>query len=90
LQDFRFFNGTITCEGYAQVILWQLFPELREEERLLWLVSARLSYFPHCTYVYANFDTFRDRNISTDIWQAHSPDINPYDIFFCGPLQDKV
>jgi hypothetical protein len=35
-------------------------------------------------------DSFRDRNISTGIWQAHSPDINPYDILFCGSLQDKV
>jgi hypothetical protein len=41
-------------------------------------------------YVYAGFDTFRDRNISTGIWQAHSPDINLYDISFCGSLQVKV
>jgi hypothetical protein len=42
-------------ERYVQVILGQCFPALTEEERL-WLVSARLSYFPHYTNTYAGFD----------------------------------
>jgi hypothetical protein len=29
-----FFNETVNCERYVQVILWQFFPELTEEERL--------------------------------------------------------
>jgi hypothetical protein len=27
------FNETINCQKYVQVILWQFFPELTEEER---------------------------------------------------------
>jgi hypothetical protein len=46
-----FFNGTINCEGYIQVVLGQSFPELTEEETLLWLVSVTLSYCPHSTYL---------------------------------------
>jgi hypothetical protein len=34
LLNLRFFNGTINCERYVQVILVQFFPELTEEERL--------------------------------------------------------
>jgi hypothetical protein len=46
------FNKTINCERYVQVILGQFFPELTEEERLYWPVSAKLSYCPPCTYLY--------------------------------------
>jgi hypothetical protein len=49
-----FFNETINFERYVKAIIGQFFPELTEEERL-WLVSARLSYCPHCTHVYAGF-----------------------------------
>jgi hypothetical protein len=42
-----YFNETINCERYVQVILRQVFPELTEEETL-WLVSASLSYWPCC------------------------------------------
>jgi hypothetical protein len=47
-----FFNETINCERYIWVIFGHFYSELTEEDRL-WLVSARLSYCPHCTYVYA-------------------------------------
>jgi hypothetical protein len=35
-------------------------------------------------------DVFRDRNISSGIWPARSPDLNPCDFFFCGSLRDNV
>jgi hypothetical protein len=85
-----FFIKTINCDRYVQIILGQLFSELTEEERL-WLVSARLSYCPYCTHVYAGFvDIFGDRIISSDIWPAFSPDLNPCNFFFWGCLKDKV
>jgi hypothetical protein len=49
-----FFNKTINCEKYVQIILMEFFPELLEEERL-GQVSARLSYCPHCMYIYSGF-----------------------------------
>jgi hypothetical protein len=49
-----FLNETIKCVRYEQVILGHFCPELTEEGRLC-LVSARLSYCPHCTYIYAGF-----------------------------------
>jgi biotin synthase-related radical SAM superfamily protein len=33
---------------------------------------------------------FRDRIISSDIWPACSPDLNPRDFFFGGCLKNKV
>jgi hypothetical protein len=48
------FNESINREIYVQVILGQCFPQLTEEDNL-WLVSVRLGYCPHCTYVYACF-----------------------------------
>jgi hypothetical protein len=82
-----FFNGTINCESYVQVILWQLFPELTEEESFYgWFQQDSATAHIACMSMQAFSDIFRDRNISTGIWQAHSPDINPYDILFCGSL----
>jgi hypothetical protein len=80
-----FFNRTMNCERYAHVILLQLFPELTEEERLYgWFEQdSATSHTVHmCRQALS--DTFRDRNIRTGIWQAHSHNLNP-----C-PLQDKV
>jgi hypothetical protein len=57
------------CTGHSLAVVSRV-----KRRKTLWLVSARLSYGPHCTYVYA----------STDIWQAHSHNLNP-----C-PLQEKV
>jgi hypothetical protein len=84
------FNETINYKRYVQVTLGQFFPELTEEERL-WQVLARLSYYPHCTYVYAGLsDVYREGIISSGIWPAHSPDLNPCDTFFWNFLKDKV
>jgi hypothetical protein len=80
-----FFNGTINCERYAQVILWQLLPELTEEERLYgWFQQDSATAHTAYMSMQALSDTFRDRNISTGIWQAHSHNLNP-----CPP-QDNV
>jgi hypothetical protein len=35
-------------------------------------------------------DVFWDRSISSDIWPARSPDLNPCDFFFWGCVKDKV
>jgi hypothetical protein len=64
-----------------------LFPELTEEERFYgWFQQDSATAHIACMSMQAFSDIFRDRNIR----QAHSPDINPYDILFCGSLQDKV
>jgi inhibitor of nuclear factor kappa-B kinase subunit alpha len=85
-----FFNEIIV-ERYVQAILGQLFPELTEEERLygrfqqdsVTAHTARIS-------MQALSDVFRDRIISSGIWPACSPDLNPCDFFFWGCLKDKV
>jgi hypothetical protein len=33
---------------------------------------------------------FKDRIVSSGIWPARSPDLNPCDFFFWGCLNDKV
>jgi hypothetical protein len=74
----------------VQVILGQLFPELTEEGRLYgWFQQDSATVYYARISMQALSDIFRDRNISTDIWHSHSPDLNPSDIFFCGSLQDK-
>jgi hypothetical protein len=35
-------------------------------------------------------NVFGDRIISSDIWSARSPDLNPCGFFFWGYLKDKV
>jgi hypothetical protein len=35
-------------------------------------------------------DIFGDRIISSGIWSARSPELNPCDFFFWGCLRDKV
>jgi hypothetical protein len=67
-----------------------LFPELTEEERLYgWFQQDSATAHSARISMQALSDIFSERNISTGIWQAHSPDLNPYDISFCGSLQDK-
>jgi hypothetical protein len=66
-----------------------VLPRDNRRSKTLWLVSARLGYCPHCTYVYAGF-VFRDRIISSSIWPESSPNLNPCDFFFLVCLKDKV
>jgi hypothetical protein len=35
-------------------------------------------------------DVFGDRIISSGIWLAHSPNLNPCDFFICGSVKNKV
>jgi hypothetical protein len=73
-----FFNKTINCERYVQVILGHFFPELTEEERLYALFQQdSATVHTACMSMQALFDAFRDRIISSGIWPAHSPDLNP-------------
>jgi hypothetical protein len=41
-------------------------------------------------FMQALSDIFGDKIISSDIWVAGSPDLNPCDFFFLGSLKDKV
>jgi hypothetical protein len=78
-----FFNETINCERYVQVILGQFFPELTEEERLYgWFQQDSATARTARMSMRALSDVFRDRIVSSDIWPACSPDLNPCDFFF--------
>jgi hypothetical protein len=66
---------------------------VNRRRKIVWLVSARLSYCPHCTCcisMQALSSAFGDRIISCGIWPARSPDLNPCDFFFWDCLKDKV
>jgi hypothetical protein len=77
-----FFNETINCERYVQVILGQFFPELTEEERLYgWFQQDSGSTHTARISMLALPDVFGDRIISSGIWPARSPDLNPCDLF---------
>jgi hypothetical protein len=89
LLDLRFFNKTSNRERYVEVIVRQLLPELTEESFYGWFQQDSATAHTARMSMQALSDTFRDRNISIGIWQAHSPDLNPHDIFFCGSLQGK-
>jgi hypothetical protein len=73
-----FFNETINCERYARVVLRQFFLELTEEERVYgWFQQDSATAHTAHMYMQALSDVFRDRIISSDIWPAHSLDLNP-------------
>jgi hypothetical protein len=80
-----FFNETINCERYVQVILGQFFPELTEEEKLYGLFEQD-SATAHTSRMsmQALSDVFWDRNISINTWSARSPDLNTCDFFLGG------
>ncbi|PNF33184.1 hypothetical protein B7P43_G12809 [Cryptotermes secundus] len=76
---------------FPVVILGQSFPELTEEERLYGCFqqdSATAHTAPMS--MQALSDVSGNRIISSDIWSARSPDLNPRDFFFWGCLKDKV
>jgi hypothetical protein len=78
-----FFKETINCERYVQVILGQALPELTEDENTM-AGFSKTQLLP-ALYVYlsrALSDVFGDRIISSGIWPARSPDLNPCDFFF--------
>jgi hypothetical protein len=57
----------------------------------LWLVSARLSYCPHCMYLCRLCPMFSGTELSAVLFgQQRSPDLNPCDFFFQGCPKDKI
>jgi hypothetical protein len=86
-----FFNETVNCKRYVQVVLGQFFSELPEEERLCGCFQQD-SVTTHTASMSMQTlsDVFRDGIISNDIWPARSSDLNPCDVFFWGCLKDKV
>jgi hypothetical protein len=86
------FNETINCERYIQIILGQLFSELTEEEILYdWFQQDSATVHTARIPIYSGFVQYLgERIISSDIWPARSPDLNPYDFFFWGCLKNKV
>jgi hypothetical protein len=78
-----FSNETINCKRYVHIILGQFFPELTEEERLYgWIQQDSGTTDTSCMSMPALFDIFGGRIISSGIWPAHSPDLNPCEFFF--------
>jgi hypothetical protein len=81
-----FFNETINCERYVQVILGQFFPELieEEEEERLYFWFQQDSATAHTVRMskQALSNVFRVRIINSDIWPARSTELNPCDFFF--------
>jgi hypothetical protein len=86
-----FFNETINCERYVQVILGQLFSELTEEERLYgWFQQDSATAHTAHMSVQSLSDVLGNRIISSGIWPASSPDLNHCDFLFRSCLKDKV
>jgi hypothetical protein len=86
-----FFNETVNWERYVQVILGQFFPELTEEEKLYgWFQQFSLTAHIARIFIQALSDVFGDRIMSSGIWPARSPDLNPYDLLYWGRLKDNV
>jgi hypothetical protein len=77
-----FFNETINCERYVQIILRQFFPELTKEERLCgWIQQDSATAHTAFISMQPSSHVFGDRITSSDIWSARSPDLNPCDFF---------
>jgi hypothetical protein len=86
-----FFNETVNCERYVQVVLEKFFPQLTEKERLYgWFQQDSATAHTARMSMQVLSDVFRDRIISSGIWPARSPSLNPGDFFFWGCLKDKV
>jgi hypothetical protein len=85
-----FFNRTINWERYVQVIIRQFFPELIGEERLYGRsLQDSATTYTACLSVQTVSDVFGD-SISSSIWPASSPELNPCDFSFWCCLKDKV
>jgi hypothetical protein len=85
-----FFKGTINRERYVQVILRQFFSELTEVERLYgWFQQDSATAHTARMSMQGLSDVFRDRIISSDIWLACTPDLNPCDFFLLGLFEGQ-
>jgi hypothetical protein len=88
--DLCFFNETVNLERYVQVILRQLFPQLTEEERLYgWFQQDSATVHTARMSMQALSNVFGDRLISSGIWPAYSPDLNPCDFFLLGLFEGQ-
>jgi hypothetical protein len=91
LLDLCFFKETVNCGRFVQVVVGQLFPELREEERICdWFQQDSVTAHTEHMSMQTLFSAFEDRNINSGIWPARSHDLNPCDFLFWGYLKDKV
>jgi hypothetical protein len=73
-----FFNETMICEKYVHVILGQFFSELPEEDRLYdCFPQDSATAHTACIAMHGLSNVFRDRIISSGIWSACSPELNP-------------
>jgi hypothetical protein len=76
-----FFNENSNCERCVLVIIGQFFPQLTEEERLYgWFPQDSATAHAARMSTQALSDVFGGRIISSDIWPARSPDLNPCDV----------
>jgi hypothetical protein len=65
-----YFNKTVNCERYVQVILGQFFPELTEEERLHgWFQQYSAAAHTASMSMQALSDVFGDKIVCSDIGQ---------------------
>jgi hypothetical protein len=86
-----FFNETINCERYVQVILGQFPPEITEEGRLYgWFQQDSATSHTARIPMQALSEVFGDGIISSGIWSARSPDFNTSDFSVWGCVKDKV
>jgi hypothetical protein len=67
-----FFNETINCERYVQVILWQFFPEFTEDDKLYgWLQQDSATAHTARLSMEDLFDVFGDRTVSCVVFGQH-------------------
>jgi hypothetical protein len=84
------FNEALSCVRYVQVILGQFLPKLTEEERIYgWFYQDSATAHTARISMQALSDVFGDRIISSGIWLAHSPDLNPCDFFLLGLFEGQ-
>jgi hypothetical protein len=69
-----FFNKTINCERYVQVILRKFFLEVRQKERLYgWFQQDSATAHTAHMSMQALSDVFGDKIINSGIWPACHP-----------------
>jgi hypothetical protein len=78
-----FLKEIINSESYVQDFLGQSSPELTEAERLYgWFQQDSATAHIARISMQALSEVFGDRIISSGIWPARSPDLNPGDFLF--------
>jgi hypothetical protein len=78
-----FLAKQLIAKDYVWVILRQFFPELTEEERFYgWFQQDLATAHTARISKQALSNVFGHRLISSGIWPACSPYLNPFDFFF--------